>query len=194
MTRTTIPEATAHELTFEEYMALPETMTRQEVVDGVIVMCPTPTYGHQRILNFLNHDLFDHVYDHDLGEIILSPADVLIRKQPKLRTRQPDLMYLSAAKAAGLDWKRINILEVAPDLAVEILSPSETKGRWQEKLNDYASIGVAELWLIDPEDETVEVLALRAGRYERVALYGQADVLRSTVLPDLELPVGRLFR
>src|SRR5436190_167023 len=98
--------ATTHELTFEEYLRLPVTKQRQEVIDGVIIASPTPTYEHQGLLGSLYRNLFGHVAAHGLGKVFMAPADVLIRKAPKLRTRQPDVLFLSTAKLVGLDLKR----------------------------------------------------------------------------------------
>src|SRR5689334_10231419 len=151
MARATKRPAATHELTFEDYLRLPETRKRQEVIDGVIVMSPAPTVRHQRILLRLARHFDDHVTRGGLGLVVMAPIDVLIRKAPKLQTRQPDLLFLSTEKLAGLDLDRTNIFEVAPDLVVEIASPSDRPGAWDEKLADYAAIGVPEVWRVKPK-------------------------------------------
>lgn len=190
---TSQPSASAG-LTFEGYMALPETLRRQEVLDGVIVMSPAPTFEHQWVLGNLYRTLFDFVSTRALGAVALAPFDILIRKHPRLRTRQPDLVFFSGRRVSLEELKRTRIVEVAPDLAIEIRSEEETEASWAEKLADYTSIQVPEVWRVFLEIDSVEVLALNAGRYERIGPYSKGDAVRSQVLPDLALPVESIFR
>src|ERR1700749_3191735 len=110
MTRALDSLATDRELTFEEYMATPETMLRHEVIDGVIVMSPSPTYRHQDILFNLGQDVKTHVKLHQLGMVSTPPADVLIRKRPKLRVRQPDLMFIARGRMSRDEVRKVQIL------------------------------------------------------------------------------------
>ncbi len=137
--------------------------------------------------------LFDFVSAGGLGTILVAPCDLLIRKLPKLRMRQPDLMFFGTARASQEQLKRMRYGEVAPDLAVEVRSESETAASWAEKLADYASIGVREVWRVHPESQSVEVLSLDAGRYVAAGRYGMGEVVRSPVLPGFELPVATIF-
>jgi Uma2 family endonuclease len=193
MTRATQNPPTSSTLTFEEYLVLPETSRRQEVIDGVVVMSPTPTGEHQWIVGNLYRGLFAVVEGQRLGTVLLAPLDVLIRKQPKLRTRQPDLMFFSDARARREELKRTRIVEVGPDLVIEIRSEGETESRWAEKLADYTSIAVSEVWRVDPDAGAVEVLTLVAGHYEQAGRYGSSDAVRSPLLPGLALPVASIF-
>lgn len=188
-----IPETLRPELTLGDYLALPSTSRRLEVIDGVILMSPSPTFWHQQLLIRFHRGIDEFVGPRGLGVVVIAPADVLIRKQPKLRVRQPDLLFLAAEKLAGLDLKRVHLLEVTPDIVVEVTSPSERHKKWAAKLADYASIRVPEVWRADPDAESIEVLALAEGRYTRAGLFGAGDAVRSIVLPGLELPVGPLF-
>jgi len=181
------------ELTFDDYMATPETMRRHEVIDGVIEMSPAPLVKHQLLLGNLYRPLFDHTSRNDLGTIILAPADLLIRKTPKLRVRQPDLMFISRNRSSCEAIQDVPILEITPDLAVEIRSPSDRPKRWADKLSDYASIQVPELWRIDPVAKSVEVYALVEGRYSLERRFEKDDEVHSRVLPGLALQVRSLF-
>jgi len=193
MTRAISPRVADRELTFEEYLRTPETNLRHEVIDGVIVMSPSPTAEHQWLLGNLYRLLFEHATQNHLGRIILAPADLLIRKVPKLRVRQPDLMFFPSGRLSRGEIKTIQIFEVVPDLAVEILSPSETTSRWAEIFADYASIRVPELWRLDPETESVEVDTLADGRYVPANRFESVDAVHSSVLPELALPVRSIF-
>jgi Uma2 family endonuclease len=184
---------TTRELTLEDYLALPETMTRQEVVDGVITPLPAPTILHQRLLMRLSHRIDDFVSANDLGVVIIAPVDILIRTQPKLRVRQPDLIFAGRERIVGIDLDTTNILRVTPDLAVEISSPSDRPGRWAEKLADYAALGIPEVWRIDPAARMVEILALHGGAYLIAGVFGMGQTIASAVLPGLDLAVAAIF-
>jgi Uma2 family endonuclease len=193
MIHATGEKAVDRELSFEEYLRTPETKLRHEVIDGVILMSPSPTAEHQWLQGNLYRPLFAYAAQNGLGSIILAPSDLLIRKLPKLRVRQPDLMYFPRCRLSREDIRTIHVFEVAPDLAVEIVSPSDSPARWADKLADYASIGVAELWRVDPGQGTVEVLSLAEGRYVLASRFGGDDDVRSGVLPGLALPVRSIF-
>ena len=193
MSRATTPRRATRELTFEQYLATPVTSKRLEVIDGVIVMSPTPTFWHQQVLGTVVLRLDTFATSLNLGSGFVAPLDVLIRKEPKLRTRQPDLIFLGTAKHAGLDLKKTNVLEIAPDLVGEIRSPGHRPKAWAEKLADYASIGLVEVWLIDTDKETVEILNLADGEYARAGLFAGPDVIVSAIFPGLGMPASALF-
>src|SRR5262245_22500830 len=103
-------------LTYEEFMKLPETKQRYEVIDGELrFMSPAPTTQHQIILRGLFRLLDRFVTDHHLGEVLFAPLDILIRRTP-LRTRQPDLLFISQQRQGVIGPQHI---EAGPDLVVE---------------------------------------------------------------------------
>ena len=85
------------------------------------------------------------------------------------------------------------VIEMPPDLVVEVLSPSDTRSAMNEKIEDYRRLGVRECWLASSEAETIEVLRLTAQAGERFGLFGRGDTVRSEVLPELALSVDELF-
>jgi Uma2 family endonuclease len=176
-------------LTYQEYLDLPEMKARYSIVDGELVMAAAPTPEHQMILQvaFVKVDSFARM--HQRGVTFLAPLDVVIRRDP-LRTRQPDLMFISNARRYIIGRQ---VIEGGPDLIIEILSPSNTRQELQEKLQDYQAIGVREAWVIAPQGRTVEVLQLSAGSIERSGLYGLGDFIMSQVLPELHLTVDEIF-
>ncbi|MBI4552846.1 MAG: Uma2 family endonuclease [Candidatus Latescibacteria bacterium] len=187
--------STIQRMTYEEYLASPETVQRYDIIDGEMIMSPAPTSDHQWISFRIARALQDHVEPHKLGVVLYAPVDVLIRRDP-LRVRQPDVLFLSAARTGitgreGL--RQMPIITVPPDLVVEILSPTETRLDIEEKLADYRSIGVLESWLVSPETQTVEVLRLSSEKMETVAVFGMGQSVRSEVLPELTLTVAEVF-
>ena len=153
-------------------------------------MPPAPTPEHQWIVRALFLRLDHWVRQRQSGEVLFAPLDVLIQKEP-LRTRQPDILFLAATSVDGL--RRQRLIEIPPDLVVEILSAGETRAVIQAKLEDYAAIGVREAWLVSPEAETVEILRLEEGAWRRHGLYGVGDVVNSPTFPGMALPVEELF-
>lgn len=185
----------AKRLTFEAWLALPETKQRYEIVDGVMLMPPAPTADHQWILAEIFLRLRRFVDDNGLGVVLPAPVDLLIQRQP-LRTRQPDILYLSGERTgisgrAGL--RGLQFLEMAPDLVVEILSPSNTRREIGNKLEDYRRVGALECWLVSPEAETIEVLRLSTEEAVTEAIFGVDGTLNSEVLSDFFLPIRELF-
>jgi Uma2 family endonuclease len=127
--------------------------------------------------------------------VLVAPVDVVIEREP-LRTRQPDILFLNAQRSGikgPADLRQLQVLEVPPDLVVEVLSPSNTRREVDDKLDDYERIGVQECWLVSPEAETVEVLRLSSEGRETINIYGMAGTLRSEVLQDFSLRVGDIF-
>ena len=175
-------------LTYEEYLKGPEINTRYDIVDGVMIMTPGPTTQHQRILGQLYVRLRQFVSEQQLGEVFFAPLDILVQREP-LRTRQPDLLFVSNERAVILG----QIVEGAPDLVAEILSPSNSRADVEAKLADYAVLGVRECWLVSPEARSVEVLGLKEGSWARVGMRGIGDQVDSVVLAGLVLPLAELF-
>ena len=176
-------------LTYDQYLAMPEMKQRYSIVDGELVMAASPTPDHQTVVQETFVKLDSFVREHRLGRVFLAPLDIVIRRDP-LRTRQPDLMFISNARRNIIGMQ---VIEGGPDLVVEILSPSNTHQELHEKLHDYQTIGVREAWVISPQACTVEVLKLSPESIERFGLYGLGDLLASHVLPELHLTVNEIF-
>jgi Uma2 family endonuclease len=181
-------------LTFEDYLLTPETKLRYEVIDGEIIMSPAPTVEHQWIIGNLNDVLRPHVKKRKLGVVLSAPLDVIVSRKP-LRTRQSDILYVNfehSGKRAE-ELREMKVFELAPDLAIEILSPDEKRQRLKGKLHDYIKIGVRECWVVSPQGETVEVIRLSADGATITSLFKMTDTLRSEVLPDLKMKVSDIF-
>ncbi len=171
-------------LTYETYLELPETKQRYDIVDGVLqFMSPAPTVKHQSTIGRLHLALAPFVHERDLGEVYLSPCDIIISRKP-LRTRQPDLFYVSKARFGILRDQ----VEGAPDLVVEILSPGNTAKHVQAKLEDYARLGVPECWILAPKSKTLEVLFLANGKYRSAGSCSPGNPVPSRALPGFVLP------
>ena len=187
--------ANAKRLAFSDYLALPETKQRYEIVDGTMLMAPAPTPYHQVVVLNIAVLLRDYIQPMDLGIVLAAPVDMLVQREP-LRTRQPDVLFLSAERTGFRDnsqLRGLQYLEVSPDLVVEVLSPSNTRRDIADKLDDYRRIGVLECWLVSPEAETMEVIDLSGSRLRSIGLFGVGHELRSQVLGDFTLGLRDIF-
>jgi len=187
-------QAVSKPITYEEWLRMPETNQRYEIVDGVLQMSPAPNMRHQRLVRRLIQ-LLDQCIPETVGEILPSPIDVVVCSSP-LKVRQPDVMVVLFREDG---WRDVQALldappgEVIPDLVVEVLSPSKSRVAVQEKIEDYRPAGVREAWIVSPEAQTVEVLRLSAQKTERIGLYGRGDTVLSALLPELQVDTERLF-
>jgi Uma2 family endonuclease len=179
-------------LSWDEYVrGEPADLERYEIVDGVVIELPAPSVGHQRVVRRLLCLLEDFVSSRNLGEVLPTPLDIVVQQNP-VRTRQPDLLFVRADNVLILE-KQQDRIEFAPDLVIEVLSPSDSVAELLKKLNDYHRIGVKEVWLVNPLAKTVEVLAWRRDDWELVGVFGETGTVRSRVLSELSLPVAQIF-
>jgi len=177
----------AVKFTYEDYQHTPDDQ-RYELLDGELIMAPAPNVGHQRIGTQLGWRLAQFVTERGLGEILFAPCDVVLSNTDVV---QPDLLFVSHERAHLL-LGGANVLG-APDLVVEILSPS-TAGRDRTlKRALYAKHGVREYWLVDPDARTVTVLRLDGGAFEVVGLYGEEQTLTSPTLEGFAVDLNEIF-
>jgi len=188
-----LAEAPIGLLTYEDYMAEGEINRRYDILDGVRVYMANPTVQHQEVV--LNVAILLRGYQRASrrGRAIVSPCDVLISHRP-LRTRQPDALFISHQRFGPRALSDPGPLDPAPELAVEVLSPSETRSIREGKIMDYCAVGVAECWVINTDAQTVEVLRLTPDGPVREALYGAGQTLHSLTFPDLTLALDDIFR
>lgn len=172
--------------TYEDYVLLPEDR-RYEIVDGELLLTPAPTPYHQTVAKRLGFLLDAHVQGMHLGEVFIAPCDVVLSRFDVL---QPDIFFVSAERMSIIGEKYIS---EAPDLVVEVLSPSTADRDRVAKARQYAKFGVREMWIADPKAHTIEVLVNSSEGFRRETVYAGADVLRSPIIPALEIPLGRVF-
>jgi Uncharacterized protein conserved in cyanobacteria len=183
----------AHLLSYEDYMSEPEIVQRYDIIEGVRHFMPAPTWDHQQILFRVAKLLDGYAEATSLGFAMMAPLDVLIRRTPRLETRQPDVFFVTHQRLAqGGGVPKKGPLPVGPELVVEIVSESERASMLSDKLADYASVGVNEAWIVRPDAQTVEVIALGGTRSS--TLFSSSDQLHSFVFPDLKLSVSDFFK
>ena len=175
---------TGLKLTYEDYIKIPEDGRRHEIIDGRHVVSPAPRPRHQGIL-FRLCGAFQVLEESGRAEVFPSPIDVHLTE---IDIVQPDLVALARPSAHLIGELKI---EGAPDLVVEILSPSSRRTDRGSKRALYETAGVREYWILDPEEKTLCQLRLAEGRYTEV-LHNSGEVA-SVVFPELTVSLARIF-
>jgi Uma2 family endonuclease len=180
----------ATKLTYEDFVLFPDDGRRHEIIDGEHFVTPSPARRHQRVLRNLTLVLVPFVREARLGEVLFAPFDVVFTRHDVV---EPDLLYISAERSGVLTEANV---QGAPDLVVEVLSPSSRRQDEVLKRDLYERGGVAEYWLVDPDAETVKVFRLgEVGRFGRPLLLSlrDGDSLSTPLLPRLEISLAAVF-
>ena len=173
--------------TYDDYAALPDDGIRYEIVNGVLVMTPAPSPEHQSISVRLTHYLFVHAELAGLGRVFAAPIDVDLGSK---NVFQPDVVVVLNEHLDKVQAKKI---VGAPDLVVEIASPSTAVIDRLSKYDAYARAGIAEYWIVKPTRRTVEVLVLEGGEYRSLGVFNGQQTLPSRIVPDLPVSVEQFF-
>jgi Uma2 family endonuclease len=172
--------------TYQDYLLLPEER-RYEILDGDLFMTPAPTPYHQRISRKLEFLLVEHVEERQLGEVFDAPCDVVLSETDIV---QPDIFFIASDRLSIVGEKFVS---GAPDLVIEILSPATAERDRTLKMKTYARFGVRELWVADPDAKTIALFTNSGQGFQEEALLRMGEVLRSRLLPGLEIPLTRIF-
>jgi Uma2 family endonuclease len=165
----------------------PDDGNRYEVIDGALYVTPPPNWGHQYGLGRLFLVVAAHVYERGLGKVVTAPVGVVLDADNGV---EPDLVYVSNERLHLISERGV---EGAPDLVVEVLSPSTRSKDRGVKLRRYAAAGVPHYWMLDPRTRTLEARRLGTGGYELVGTYSPGAVFRPELFPGLEIPIDALW-
>ena len=185
------PGSPGVKLTYDDFVLFPDDGLRHELIDGEHFVTPAPTLKHQRVSFNLTLQLGKWLELHPVGRLFYAPLDVVLSQSDVV---EPDLLYMSSARAAEIETTA-NIRGV-PELVVEIGSPSTRRRDETIKRSLYERAGVSEYWVVDPELDLVRVYRRDGERLTRpYELSLEAgDVLTTSLLPGLELPLAHIFR
>lgn len=159
-----------------------------EVIDGDLYVSPAPLFEHQRRLNRLNKWVIVWVDDHDLGIVVTSPTGVVLNEENGI---EPDLVFIAKDREYIITRRGV---EGAPDLVVEVLSPSTEARDRGLKLNRYAASGVPHYWIMNTDGPRIEERVLGEEGYRLVGTFGPGEVFQPTLFPGLEIPLDDLAR
>ncbi len=173
--------------TYEDYLKTPEDR-RYELIEGELLMTPSPITKHQRILRKLTVHLSIYVEKYNLGEIFIAPYDIYLDSENVV---QPDILFISKDRLNIIGEKNI---QGAPDLVIEILSENTAYRDLVQKKKLYARFGVKEYWIVIPGEELVEIYTLKDNTYMLYKTYSKDDTLESSLLKELKIALKGIFQ
>ena len=173
--------------TYQDYCQLPDEV-RAEILDGELLMSPSPFRKHQSISREIEFRLCQWVKTHPLGEVYNAPFDVVLSQYDIV---QPDLLYISYERKSILTEANV---QGAPDLVIEILSSGDKKRDTVKKKAIYEKYGVKEYWIVDPDTETISVFILEGDNFQEKGIYKRNQVLESPLLPGFSLVLEDVFQ
>ncbi|MDR0540452.1 MAG: Uma2 family endonuclease [Spirochaetaceae bacterium] len=162
---------------------------RYELIDGVAYAMAAPNIRHQRISMYLSGE-FSAFLKGKRCEVFAAPVDVRLfyeEDESDETVVQPDLIVVCDPRKLGEEGCR-----GAPDMVIEILSPSNSAIEMERKLELYRDAGVQEYWIVDPKNKHVRAYSLKDGQYTMRTFYLDESAV-SEVLPGLEIPLTDMF-
>ena len=150
-------------------------------------MTPSPATRHQRISGRLFYLLQSYLEAHPIGEVFTAPFDVLLSR---IDIVVPDLVFIANTHSSIITSKN---LQGAPNLVIEILSPSTRAREDSLKRDLYDRAGVEEYWLVDPDEDTIVVYRRGSDRFEAPRTIRRTQNLTTPLLPGFELPLEHVF-
>jgi Uma2 family endonuclease len=182
-----VPEAPPLRLTYEDYAAIPSDGRRYELIEGEIRIMSSATTLHQRVSRNLGFLLHLYVNEHQLGEVLTAPLDVILDRGTVV---QPDILFVSKLRLGMISKRGV---EGPPDLVVEVLSEGTQSFDRRTKKQVYARYGVDHYWIVDPEARALAEHVRSGHDYAHLATHTAPAVCRTMLFPDLELDLARVF-
>jgi len=172
--------------TFDDYLKTPED-ERYELIEGDLLMVPSPVPKHQRISRKIEFTLEKFVTENDRGEIFYAPCDVYLDDENVI---QPDIFFISKDRMNIIGDKNI---QGAPDLVIEIISESSAYLDMVKKKKLYANFSVKEYWIVIPEEESIQIYILKDKTYMLYKTYNRDNILESSYLNGLKIELNNIF-
>lgn len=175
----------AEPLTLEEYLALPvDDLYVDEVSRGRLVREPRPGHLHGRIVARLTHLLCCYLDEAPVGQVI-TEGGFLLSRTP-VTVRGPDIAFVRNDRMQ----ETVSFFNGAPDLAVEVVSPSNKPGELLQKVGEFLAAGTSVAWVVYPDTRTV----VEHNADGRLRILNAEELLTApTLLPGLQIPISRIF-
>jgi Uma2 family endonuclease len=179
---------TASRWTYRDYLALPDDGRQYELIDGELLLNPSPVPRHQRVSFRLAVLLDAYLGESGLGILYPAPSDVVLSDDTVV---QPDiLVFLNEHRSRTTENGHFG----PPDLAVEVLSPGTAERDRVRKLELYGRYGVREYWIVDPEARAIEIYGLDTGRLGMASTHDSGEVRSVAVLPGFSASLAEIFQ
>jgi Uma2 family endonuclease len=178
--------------TYADYKSLTASNDqRYELIEGELYLAPAPTTIHQSTVQNLVFLLLQHVRKHRCGRVLHAPVDVVLGEGNSRSVVQPDILFVTRERSSIVEEAEIT---GAPDLIVEVLSPSTADRDLNMKKTLYARNGVREYWIVDPEHEQIDVHALVEDGYGEPTRYRRGTSVPSVAVSGFVAPLAEIFR
>jgi Uma2 family endonuclease len=183
------PATSTTHLTYEDLLELPADGNRYEIIDGELFVNPAPVSRHQFIVTTLTGHLFAYFATHGGGRVVVSPIDVVFADASVV---QPDIIVIKADRQSIITEKNV---QGAPNLCIEVLSPSTRRLDEVHKRKLYERGGVDEYWIVDPELELVTIYRRGGSVFERAAEISTetGGTITTPLLPEFALDIADVF-
>ena len=173
--------------TIKDYKLLPEGAPYQ-LIEGELVMTPSPTTFHQIILGNLNEKIRAFVKEKGAGLVLFAPIDIYLDDE---NVFQPDIVFISKQRR---DIIKDDGIHGAPDMVIEILSPSTAYYDIKKKYKIYEKFRVKEYWIVDPEMKGVELFSLtEQSKFLLSAGLSEQGTVKSGILNGFEITLEEIF-
>jgi Uma2 family endonuclease len=176
--------ATSTKITYDDLLKMPEDNRLREIIDGELIVSPSPTSRHQDIVGALYRRIAEYLDGKPAGRVFISPLDTILARD---QVPQPDIQFISAERTHIIGPR----VHGAPDLAVEVISETSRRRDEVRKRELYEQYGVREYWLVDPEADKVTVYRMSGGAFDAGTIV--RVTLTTPLLPRLEIDLARLF-
>jgi Uma2 family endonuclease len=174
--------------TIQEFLELPEEDKRYELVKGELEEMPGPSARHGKIISILSAEFINYLKQNNIGEVFSAAAFVIDSEIGTVRI--PDLAFVTNTQLVGLDYD--TAIPFAPELAIEVISPSDIWFKVQEKVDEYKQAGVKLVWVIFPPSQLIYVYHPDV---VKPVIFGINDEIEGEeVLPGFKLMVSEIFK
>jgi len=175
-------------MTADELLRLPRGQYRHELINGELKTMPLAGHNHGRITVRLSSPMAQFVWDNGLGEVFTAETGFKLTSNPDT-VLGPDVCFVAKERVEQFGG-RDGYFEGPPDLAVEVLSPSERSGQVSKKVSQWLFFGAKQVWVVNPKTRTVDVHELD----KEAVTFSEGEVLEGgDLLPGFKIPVSRLF-
>ncbi|HEX5886165.1 MAG TPA: Uma2 family endonuclease [Pyrinomonadaceae bacterium] len=178
--------ATTHLMTAEELFSLDDGSNLHELVKGELLTMSPPGAKHGAVGMNISAPLHTYVSTKKLGIVFLAETGFILERNPDT-VLAPDCSFIRSERLSNLPD---GYLEIAPDLVVEITSPSQSRPKMEIRASQWLEYGVLEVWLVDPKTRTINVR--RVTGKDEVLREGD-DLIGGNIVPGFRIPLSKIF-